>query len=283
MTAENLIEQAGEITPVSEAVLKLLKLLGSPDHDLSEVVRAVQYDAILTAKVLRACNSAYRAVREPIASIEQAALHIGQQEILRLVLALNVSGTLNRPLGGYAVGESELWKHALTTALAAEQVTLYVADARFETPVAYTAGLLHDIGKVVLNRALTPEVQATVRARIKEGHSSRPEAERSVLGTDHAEVGALLLTRWKLPDSIVEAVANHHAPPATKPAPLSAIAHLANCVAHTVGSAPGWDGYAMRVDEHVAENLGIDCGGLEQVMIAVHHSLNQVRQFLTLQ
>lgn len=283
MTADHLIEQVGELPPVSEAALKLLKLLGSPDHDLSEVVRAVQYDAILTAKVLRACNSAYRGVREPIASIEQAALHIGQQEILHLVLALNVGGTLNRSLGGYAVGESELWKHALTTALAAEHLAQQGTGHQFEAPVAYTAGLLHDIGKVVMNRVLTPEAQAAVRAQIKDSGSSRTEAERNVIGTDHAEVGALLLTRWKLPDAIVEAVANHHAPPIIQPAPLSAVIHIANCVAHTVGSAPGWDGYAMRVDEHVASNLGLDAGGLEQVMIAVHLSLNQVRQFLAIQ
>jgi putative nucleotidyltransferase with HDIG domain len=283
MTAETLIEQVGELPPVSEAALKLLKLLGNPDHDLSEVVRAVQCDGILTAKVLRACNSAYRGLRDPIASIEQAALHLGQQEILRVVLALNVGSTLNRSLAGYAVGESELWKHALTTALAAEHLAHQIPACPFEAPVAYTAGLLHDIGKVVLNRALTPDIQATIRSQIKQSGSSRPEAERSVIGTDHAEVGALLLACWKLPEDIIEAAANHHAPPLTRPAPLSAVVHVANCVAHAVGSAPGWDGYATRVDEPVAETLGLDSNGLEQAMIAVHIALSNVRQFLAIQ
>ena len=282
MTAEQIIAQVQDLPPVSEAALKLLKLLGRHDHDSSDVVKAVQYDAILTAKLLRACNSALQGLREPIASVEQAVLQLGQQEILRLVLALNVSGTLDRPLGGYAVGDHELWHHALITALGAEQLVEHGLRADFDRSVAFTAGLLHDLGKVVLHHALTPEIQVAVRARIKEGGCSRPEAERSVVGTDHAEVGAVLLARWKLPDAVVEAVAHHHQPPAGSPPPLSCVIHLANWIAHTTGSTPGWEGYAVRFDEGTVGRLGLEASELEQVMIGVHLSLQQIRQFLTL-
>lgn len=282
MTVEEIISQASELPPVSEAALKLLKLLGSAHHDNEDVVKSVQYDSILTAKLLRACNSAIQGLREPIGSIDQAVLQLGQQEILRLVLALNVGGTMNRELGGYAVGESELWAHSITTALAAERIVEHGHADVFDPSLAFTAGLLHDIGKVVLNKALTSESQAAVRARIKEGGVSRPEAEHSVLGLDHAEVGAALLTRWRLPETIVEAVANHHHPPKMRPLPLSALTHVANFIAHTIGSTPGWDGYAVRVDEAIAAQMGLNTDSLQQVMIDVHLSLAKVRQFLSI-
>ncbi len=282
MTAADIIAQAPELPPISEAALKLLTLLGNPDHDGADIVKAIQVDAMLTARLLRACNSAYQGRRQPIASIDQAVLQLGQQETLRLVLALNVGDALARPLDGYAVGERELWQHALTTALAAAQLVHHGLPAPYEAHVAYTAGLLHDLGKVVLNRALDPALQTALRSYIQDHHASRPEAERALLGTDHAEVGATLLAQWRLPPEVVEAVAHHHQPPSQSPLPLSAIIHLANSLAHATGSSPGWEGYAVRIDESVAPRLGLGPADIEHLMIQIHLSLAQVRQFLSL-
>jgi HD-like signal output (HDOD) protein len=103
-----------------------------------------------------------------------------------------------------------------------------------------------------------------------------------VLGTDHAEVGALLLQRWHLPDDLVEAVANHHQP-VLKPRPrLSVVTHLANCVAHLTGSAPGWDGYAVRISEAVVTSLAITPEQIEQLVFNVRESSDRVEQFMNL-
>ncbi len=156
------------------------------------------------------------------------------------------------------------------------------ADLNAEPPVAFTVGLLHDIGKLVLSQTLTMDLQAEIRHRIEYGQHSRAEAEKAVLGTDHGEVGALLLQTWHLPDDVVEAVANHHQP-VLQPRPrLSVVTHLANCLAHLAGSAPGWDGYAVRISNEVVTSLAITQEQLEQLAVNVRESFDRVEQLVNL-
>ena len=280
MTASDLIRTMKDLPPASPAALKLSGLLNRPTQHNDDIVEALRCDSVLTAKLLRVCNSSYFALREPAGSVAQAVLLLGHQEIVRIVLTLGFGGSLNRPLPGYAVADKEMWRHALTTALAAERVSECAGS--FEPAVAFTAGLLHDIGKLVLNQVLTPDVQAAVRARIEQGTEARDEAEKSVLNTDHAEVGACLLEEWRLPELVVEAVAHHHRPVVTPRPRLSAVVHVANGVAHLVGSAPGWDSYAVRVEEQAVSVLGLDGGQIEQLVISMHGCLQQVDQSLAL-
>jgi len=110
----------------------------------------------------------------------------------------------------------------------------------------------------------------------------RIEAEKEVLGADHSEVGACLLREWRLPEDIVEAVANHHKP-VLEPRPrYSVVTHLANAVAHLSGSAPGWDGYATRVDDRVAKQFHLTGDKIESMVVGVRDSFDRVEQFMTM-
>jgi putative nucleotidyltransferase with HDIG domain len=182
-------------------------------------------------------------------------------------------------LPGYAAEGGELWRHSLTTAMAAETLAKSNLPINIEPPVAFTAGLLHDIGKLVFNHVLDENTQSAVRTQIKDGGLTRTEAEKVVLGADHGEVGAHLLRGWKLPEDIVEAVANHHQPVSQPALRLSAVTHVANCLAHLVGSTLGWEGYAVRADTATTEALGLTPRNLEDLMIAVHNSAGKVEQF----
>lgn len=280
MTTEELVAKVKNLTPVSQAALRLVALLDHPALSNDEVVEVLKYDTVLTAKLLRACNSPYFGFDDPVSSVEQAVLILGHQRILHLVLSLAFSGAMNTPLPGYAAERGELWRHSLTTAMAAETFVKAESVPNVEPPVAFTAGLLHDIGKLVFDHVLDDKTQAAVRSRIEEGGLTRTEAEREILGADHGEVGAHLLRSWKLPEEIVEAVANHHQPVFRPALKLSAITHVANCLAHLVGSTLGWDGYAVRADAGVTETLGLTPAKLEDLMIAVHDSTAKVEQFL---
>jgi HD-like signal output (HDOD) protein len=102
------------------------------------------------------------------------------------------------------------------------------------------------------------------------------------LGTDHAEVGARLLETWRLPDEIVEAVANHHHPVSTPVPKLSAVIHVSNGLVHLIGSTLGWDCYAMTVDARANQALAVTPQKLESLMIEVHDSAKQVEHFMNL-
>ena len=282
MTAQQLVANVKNLPPVPHAALKLVSLLDQPGVSNDEVVQALRCDNVLTAKLLRACNSPYFGLAEPVSSVDQAVFVLGHQQILHIVLTLAFGSTMVVPLPGYAVEASELWRHSLITAIAGETIANDLVDLNVDPPVAFTVGLLHDIGKLVLGQVLTPEVQAEIRARVEHGQQSRSEAEKAVLGTDHSEVGALLLQNWHLSDDVVEAVANHHQP-ILKPRPrLSVVTHLANSLAHLTGSAPGWDGYATRISNEVVESLEITPEQVEKLVLTVRESFDRVDQFMNL-
>lgn len=278
--AQQLVARVKNLPPVSQAALKLVNLLDQPEADNEEIVQAIKCDNIITAKLLRACNSPYFGLDEPVASVDQAVLILGHQQIMHIVLTLAFGSAMVVPLPGYAVEASELWRHSLITAAAAEIIAAESGAMNVGKPVAFTVGLLHDIGKLVMSQALTPDVQTSIRQLIEQQHISRSEAEKTILGTDHGEVGSCLLQSWHLPAEIIEATANHHSP-VLEPIPqLSVITHLANCLAHLAGSAPGWDGFAVRVNPQAVAALDINEARLEAMVAEVRGAFDQVDQFM---
>ena len=281
MTAPEIINKVKNLPPVSQAALKLVNLLEQAAISNDEIVHVIKCDNVLTAKLLRACNSPYFGLDEPVASVDQSVLMLGHQQILHIVLTLAFGAAMVVPMPGYAVEANELWRHSLLTATAAE-IVAGSGDLNVEAPVAFTVGLLHDIGKLALSQALTPELQIEIRQLIEQQGCPRTDAEKKIMGADHSEVGACLLKSWNLPEDIVEAVANHHHPICLPRPKLSLVAHMANCLAHVAGSAPGWDGFAVRVDPEAIKTLNLDETRLEAMVAEVRDSYERVDQFMNM-
>jgi putative nucleotidyltransferase with HDIG domain len=282
MTAPEIINKVKNLPPISQAALKLVNLLEQSAISNDEIVRVIKCDNVLTAKLLRACNSPYFGLDEPVSSVDQAVLMLGHQQILHIVLTLAFGSAMVVPLAGYAVEANELWRHSLLTATASEIVAAEAGDLNVDLPVAFTVGLLHDIGKLALNQAITAEIQAEIRQCIDQQGCDRTEAEKKILGADHAEIGACLLKSWNLPEEIIEAVANHHHPVCEPRPQLSVVTHLANCLAHLAGSAPGWDGFAVRVDPRAVAALQLDEPRLEGLVAEVRSAFERVDQFMNM-
>lgn len=282
MTAQEIVNQVKNLPPISQAALKLVNLLDSSEVSNEEVVQVIKCDNVLTAKLLRACNSPYFGLEEPVSSDDQSVLMLGHQQILHIVLTVAFGTAMVVPLPGYAVEANELWRHSLITASAAEIIVAETSGMNVEAPVAFTVGLLHDIGKLALGQALTPEIQAAIRHLIESEQLSRSEAEKQIIGTDHGEVGACLLRGWNLPEDILEATANHHNP-VYEPRPrLSVITHLANYLAHLAGSAAGGDGFAVRVNPQAVAALNINEERLEALVAEVLGSFDRVDSFMSM-
>lgn len=279
MTAAEWIAKARGVVPSSESANRILSLLGRPCVSNDEIVKAVRCDGVLTAKVLQVCNSPLMGLRQRVSSVDQALLAIGHREVFRLVMAISYSAAMSAPIPGFALAAKEFLRQSLATAAAAEVVMESGLWKGEETPMAFTAGLLQDIGELVIGGALTIEMVERMRARVESGECSRIEAEREMLGTDHAEVGANLLKSWNVPEEIVEAVANHHQPVLLPVARLSVVTHLADCLAHLAGGAPGWGSYAIRVCTPVVEAMGIDAERLDVLVIATRTSIERMERF----
>ena len=278
MTAHEMVAKVRNLPPVSHAALRLVGLLDRPEASNDEIVEVLKHDSVLTAKLLRACNSPAVGLVEPVTSVDQAVLMLGHSQILQMVTALAFGGAMAVQLPGYAIEANELWRHSLVTASAAETIAAHGVELA-EPSVAFTAGLLHDIGKLVMTQFLTEESQTAIRARVAQGVPTA-DAEREHFGTDHAEVGACLLYVWRLPEEIVESVANHHHPTVDPKPRLSALSHLANCLAHLADTSPGWEAYALRGDERVIRLLALDATAIERLIINVRESVEHLEKFM---
>jgi putative nucleotidyltransferase with HDIG domain len=280
MTADEIIARVKDLPVVSETAHKLVIQLNQPDLHRDEIVETVRCDNVLTAKLLRVCNSAHSGVREPVLSVDQALLILGDNMIFRMVCAIGFSSSLGMTAPGYDTEANGLWSHSLNTALGAEYLAEIECYGNFLPSTAFTAGLLHDIGKSVISNVLTPKARNDIRTKMTGQCLSRVEAEKAVLGADHCEVGASLLKRWSLPELIVEAVADHHSPVLKPAIQLSAVVYLANCAVHLCGAAPGWEAQAIEAKNAAAAMLGLEVEKVEQIVSGIHDAMQTLPQLM---
>jgi putative nucleotidyltransferase with HDIG domain len=231
MTASQMLAKVRTLPPISNAALELGRLLGRVDSSNEDVVRILKQDPVLTAKLLRACNSSALGLKQRIASVDQALLILGHGQVFQMVTALAFRDPLAAPLPAYGLQNNDLWRHCLLSAKAGEIAVADGLDVGIDRSMAFTIGLLHDLGKLITGEFLTRQALIAIREHVVEGYPP-VQAEREVLGTDHAEVGATLLYLWRLPEPLIEAISLHHQP-VLQPEPRpSALAWLADRLAH---------------------------------------------------
>jgi putative nucleotidyltransferase with HDIG domain len=282
MTAHEVVAKARNLPKISEAALKLVELLDESEDNNREAVELIKSDALLTAKLLRICNSSAFGLSEPVSSVNQAVLLLGYNQVLSLVLSLGFGSAMTGTLPGYALADNGLWHHSFMAATAAEAVVNRGLYSRVDASVAFTAGLLHDIGKLVMAQVLPAGAHAAIHKHILGEGLHGIAAEREVLGTDHAEVGACLLHVWRLPEWIVEAVANHHQP-VLEPGPqLSALACLANRIALLAAVEPGTAISLSEQDQRVLPAFKLDAEGLDDLVSANRESAKQAGELLAM-
>lgn len=282
MKAEELIAKTPNLPVPSRSATQLLQLLAGDDRDNEAVIAILKRDGVLSTKVLALCNSASFELAAPVSSISQAIMYMGYEEVHRLVMAVAFGGALGSSLPGYFIDDGALWRHSLLAAMLAQTVVRTVSSVPTDPSVAYTAGLIHDIGKLVISHALDAKKQHLVRDLVERGNRSLLEAEHEVIGADHAEVGACLLRKWNLPEVLVEAVANHHRPPVSPRLALSSVIHVADMIAHEGGASPGWGSYALRTDESVVEAMGLTADHVEVLIITAYDAMLQVDEALAM-
>jgi len=230
------IDRVKHLPPAPRLLPQLLTLLRQTDIDVSKVVEVITFDQSLTANVLKMCNSVYIGAANAADSLDEAITRLGFDNVYCLVAAVSAGRVMSPALRGYDLDEVELWKHSVATALAAQ---LLARDKGDDEAVAFTAGLLHDVGKVILPQALE-HTYSLVLAESRSSQSSLLETETKLLGVNHAEIGARLLERWEFPANLIAAVGFHHQPAGAGPHDrLAACVYLGNMIAHFLGYGYG--------------------------------------------
>lgn len=273
---DNIIDHAPPLPPAPRILPELLALLRKDDAATASIVSLIEFDPALTAQVLRRCNSVDYGFASPVCDLADAVMRIGFGEIYRIVACVVGERMLGAAQSGYGIAPGELWTHCAATAVAAR---LIARELGGDEPVAFTAALLHDIGKLVLSTSLEGAYKE-VLAKTEGSHLSLLEAEKAILGVEHAEVGGRLLARWNLPENLVSAVWHHHDPIKAKPGEqLAACVHLGDVLAHWLGHGYGHQAYALRCRPEALEILEITTKDLEQFLIKTAGSVEEVLSF----
>jgi putative nucleotidyltransferase with HDIG domain len=227
-TIKQLINSVEILPPAPTLLSKMLMAINDIDANFDEIVNFIEVDPSLTAKLLQICNSAFFGSEEPLIDVRDAVHRIGYQSIYLLVSMIKGSETFRLPPASQK-DASLLWKHSVTTAFSSQFVA---GAAGQDTGLAFTAGLLHDIGKVVFFKTRSEHYRVLLRKAL-EAETSPYELEISSYGFSHAELGAALLDQWKLPPPIIESVKFHHTPHEAGPMEkMAACLYIGNVLAH---------------------------------------------------
>lgn len=206
---DEISQSAKDLQPIPQIALKVLRMINEELYEIQNLTEEIRKDQVISARTLQLCNSVMFASRKKIESLDHALVMLGQNLLLKFVISASFNNFFNQSGMGYSLCKGGIYHHAVGTAVIAEK--LAVLTGKVEPSLAYTAGLLHDIGKVVLDQYIISGFPLFYRQLNEEGKNFS-EVEKQVLGTDHTEVGASLALNWSFPESLVETIRNHHNP-----------------------------------------------------------------------
>ena len=253
-----IISKLKDIKSFPQFVLETLRKLNDPTSNASDVAQSLSRDEGLVLRVLKLANSAAYGMSRNISNISEAIALLGYKNVSNIVLAATVYSVMDKGLSGYALDRGELWRHSLTVAYASRYIAQVTKKVSPEE--AYVGGLLHDIGKVVLNDYV--RFGYGIIVKMVEEEIPFTEAEFRVLGFDHAMVGEILVERWDLPKGYQCAVAYHHKPNELPEEfaefqPLLDVVSVANSMCLMLGIDIGADSMQNYMFPEPLERLGI--------------------------
>lgn len=264
ITLDEIVNQVNDLPALPHVVGKIIQLTEDPDATAQDINKVLNQDQGMTAKVLRLANSAFYGFPRRISSVTDATIFLGFKTVRGIVMAASVSDLLSKEMEGYTLAQGELWRHSQSVAMASRFVAQHAKVTGVDA--AYTAGLLHDIGKVILNTYMK-EAYHEVIEKVANDDIPFMQAEEIVLGFNHAQVGARVAEKWNLPEDLVEAIAYHHQPEqAAKNQKLTAIVHISDAVCLMMGIGIGIDGMLYPLSSEALQLLDLDELAIDQII-----------------
>jgi putative nucleotidyltransferase with HDIG domain len=214
--------------PIPMVITRILRSLDEPGSSAGDVSEIIGLDQALAANVLQAANSAFLGYGPSCTTLKEAVMRLGYKRIRTLVLAVAASKGMDGSLSGYNMAAGDMWAHSVATAVAAQWFARAVDYP--EPEEAYSAGLLHDIGKIVLNKFAEEEYKWVFKNKQKL-NDTMYETEQKTFGVDHAYIGSLMAQKWTFPHVLIDAIQFHHNPSdGGDHKQLAAITNLANAL-----------------------------------------------------
>jgi HD-like signal output (HDOD) protein len=258
-------------------VQQIQKLIDNPKSNMAQIATVITHDQAIAARVVRLVNSAFYGVGTKIASIQQAIMLLGLNTVKNLVIGVSVVKTFEGAGGATIFDRQKFWLHSFGCATGARQIA---KSLNLEEPDDFfMAGLLHDIGILVLDQFFHGEFIAIVQ-QVMKTKGELIAVETGVLGLDHCEVGAFIAEKWRIPEFLKIAIRHHHRPcfseiESENTRMIAAVVHIADAVAWQRGITPGFP-CMTSVHDAALRMVGLKDGAVEEIFDIVVTELKQV-------
>ena len=275
---KELLKDIDNLKPIPAIVNQIMAVAEKPDSSMAEIADIILYDPAMTANILKMCNSAYYSLPRKIDSVQDAITMIGMDQIIDMVLLKSGAENMVDSQEGYGLHEGELWKQAVASALIAK--SLAEKKGSEHKQMIFTAALLKDIGKIILDRFVTDKYEKIDDLVTNQGFSFR-EAEKKVIGADHAEIGGIIAKMWGFSPQMVFMIRHHHLEDKSARDNLETqILYVADNICMMMGIGVGTDGLAYRFHKDVLKNLGISAVDLQIIIASFSEEMQKVEDLI---
>lgn len=258
---------------------RLMGLLNDPNASVAEITKVIQYDPALTANLLKAANSAYLGLSKKVDSLSEAFFRLGTKWVYQMSISSLIKSNMNRPVSGYDLSGKDLWRHSVAVAQMSD-ILCQLLDIK-ESSVVFTAGLLHDMGKIIMGEFVSNSFEKIGRLVSEQGIPFE-EAEKQVVGIDHAEVGSITAEKWNFPPAIVDCIRWHHQPEQAESQTITIdIVHVADATCIMNGLGIGKDDIHYRLNNSSIERLNLTGKILEKATSQLLISLEEIENIIS--
>jgi putative nucleotidyltransferase with HDIG domain len=258
----DILREIKDLPTLPAVATRVISMTDDPNCSQQELAKVVELDPAIATKLLKLVNSPFYGIRGAIGSVQQALVFVGMTNIRNLVLSASVMELFDEDgcVGDFS--RKDLWLHSMATAISAR--TIAVSTRTVDPEVAFTAGLIHDVGKLIIDRFFHEDFVRIVEL-LKLHSTTMSNVENAVLGLDHGEIGAYVAQRWGLPDVLRDAIGFHH-DPANAPTgkQLAALIGLADGMARDLKVGTG-GGETPKLNDEQLEIAGMSRDSFSQV------------------
>ena len=274
---KDIVATAEKLPPFPDVVWKVMPLIRNM-ASVEDIEAVIKFDQVITARILSLSQSAYYGRRSKVSSIQDAILILGGQKLIQVIMIACAARYYQGSVSGYNLNEKELWEHSVATAILSEKIARRLRLKKGLT--IYTASLLHDIGKTVLDLYAKIYLHTTLGEIAQDG-VRLIDVERKALGIGHQELGEVIARRWQFPPEVVLAIGHHHDPDtAPTDRDVVTIVYIANEMANALGQGHQIENPPRLDEDPHFIRLGIDRAMIDQFHSDLTADLEEIRQFL---
>jgi len=262
---DDILSTIDQLKPIPQTALKILRMFQSSRQHITDITNELSKDQVLSAQTLKLCNSALFTGMKKIETLKDAVLLLGEQMLVKTIITAAVNTYFNQTgTSGYSLCKGGLFFHAVGVAVTAEKIA--EKTGKSSPKLAYTVGLLHDIGKVILDQYVADRAPLFFR-ELSQQNKNFMSSEKRILGITHCETGSILAKSWNFPEGLSQVIKFHHTPgKATKEKDLVCIVYLSDLIMEKFNA--GFDLEKMQTLslKNALKHLGLTMNDLPEIV-----------------